>query len=179
MTETGGPDDLEEAATRVSAALGDDGVLAGALAVAAWGYVRATDDIGFVARLPAAVVVERLKAAGISSRIRKGGGTLDDDIEWCVSGRLGEVSFDILPPLVPLHFDRAITIRLAREKAVRVVDLDGLLRLKLKAGGPQDLLDAAQLLRKHPEMLEQARAVAEAYGQWERLQRWLEDPRLR
>jgi DNA-directed RNA polymerase subunit beta len=31
----------------------------------------------------------------------------------------------------------------AWKKALRVVDLDGLLRLKLKAGGPQDLLDAA------------------------------------
>jgi hypothetical protein len=60
-----------------------------------------------------------------------------------------------------------------------VIDLDGLLRLKLKAGGPQDLLDAAQLLRRPPEMVEQTRAVAEAYGQWDRLQRWLEDPRLR
>jgi hypothetical protein len=68
MTDAVGPDDLEEAATRISAVLGDDGVLAGAMAVAAWGYVRATDDLDFVARLPAAVAVERLKAAGISSR---------------------------------------------------------------------------------------------------------------
>ena len=68
---------------------------------------------------------------------------------------------------------------LGRGNAVRVVDLDGLLRLKLRAAGPQDLLDAAQLLRKHPEMLEQVRPVAEAYGQWERLESWLNDPRLR
>ena len=61
----------------------------------------------------------------------------------------------------------------------RVVDLDGLLRLKLKAGGPQDLLDAAQLLRKHPGMVEQIRPVAEAYSEWERLEGWIKDPRLR
>jgi hypothetical protein len=179
LTDAVGPDDLEAAATRIAAVLGDDGVLVGGLAVAAWGYVRATDDIDFVARLPATAVVERLKAAGISSRIHRGGGTLDDGIEWCVGGRLGQVAFDVLPPLVPLRFDRAVTIALARGSVVRVVDLDGLLRLKLKAGGPQDLLDAAQLLRKHPEMLEPSRAVAESYGQWERLRRWLDDPRLR
>ena len=84
MTDTVGPDDLEEAATRIAAALGDDGVLAGALAVAAWGYVRATDDIDFVARLPAALVVERLKAAGISSRSRFGA------FGWRVTARTSE-----------------------------------------------------------------------------------------
>ena len=178
---TGGVDpvDLERAATRVAAALGEDGALAGGMAVAAWGYVRATDDIDFVARLPANVVVERLAAAGIPSRIQKGGGVLDDGIEWCVRGRVGDVQFDILPPVVPLHLDRAAPVRLAGGSIIRVVDLDDLLRLKLKAGGPQDLLDAAQLIRKHPKMLEQLRPVAEAYGLWERLQRWLEDPRLR
>lgn len=172
------PHDLEGAASRIAAALGEDGMLVGGMAVAAWGYVRATDDIDFVARLPAIAVIERLKAAGIPARVHKGS-VLHDGIEWCIKGRLGEVVFDILPPLVPLRFDQAITVRLARGDAVRVVDLDGLLRLKLKAGGPQDLLDAAQLLRKHPEMLERIRPTAEAYAQWERLRRWLHDSRLR
>ncbi len=95
------------------------------------------------------------------------------------SGELVEVAFDILPPVVPLDFDRAVRVRLARGSTVRVVDLDGLLRLKLRAGGPQDLLDTAQLLRTHPEMLERVRPVAEAYSQWEQLESWLDDPRLR
>ena len=168
-------DDLEQAATRVAAILGDDGVLVGGLAVSAWGYVRATDDVDFVARLAVTEVVERLKAAGLPARVHKGSG----DIEWCVKGRVGDVVFDILPPVVPLEFGRAVTVELGQGNAVRVVDLDGLLRLKLRAGGPQDLLDAAQLLRKHPEMLEQVRPVAEAYGEWERLESWLNDPRLR
>ena len=171
------PDDLEETATRITAVLGDEGMLVGGMAVATWGYVRATDDVDFVANLAATAVVERLKAAGLSGRIHRGS-VLDGDIEWCVKGRLGEVVFDILPPIVPLDFDRAVRVRLARG-TVRVVDLDGLLRLKLRAGGPQDLLDAAQLLRKHPEMLERVRPVAEAYSQWERLESWLNDLRLR
>ncbi len=172
------PEGLEEAATRIAAVLGDDGMLVGGMAVAAWGYVRATDDVDFVANLAAATVLERLKAAGISARIDKGS-VLDGNIEWCIKGRLGEVVFDILPPLVPLDFERAITVPLGQTKAVRVVDLDGLLRLKLRAGGPQDLLDAAQLLRRHPELLDDVRPVAEAYSQWEQLESWLNDPRLR
>lgn len=172
------PDDLEQAATRIATILGDDALLVGGLAVSAWGYVRATDDIDFVARLAVDEVVERLNAAGISTRVLKGS-VLDGDIEWCVKGRVGGVVFDILPPLVPLDFDHAVTIELGQGAAVRVVDLGGLLRLKLRAAGPQDLLDVAQLLRKHPEMLERVRPVAEAYGEWERLEGWLKDPRLR
>jgi len=179
MKEKGGADTLEVVATRIAAALGEDGVLVGGMAVAAWGYVRATDDVDFVARLAPSRVVERLKTAGIRSRIHRGGDVPDDGIEWCVKGRLDGVAFDVLPPLVPLHLDQAVTIRLAPGRAVRVVDLDGLLRLKLKAGGPQDLLDVAQLLRKHPQMRAKVRPVAEAYGQWQGLQHWLNDPRLR
>ena len=124
------------------------------------------------------LVLDRLKKAGISARVHKGS-TLDGDIAWCVKGKISGVVFDILPPLVPLDFDRAVTVTLAGGAAVRVVDLNGLLRLKLRAGGPQDLLDAAQLLKTHPEQLEHVRPVAEAYAQWERLEGWLNDPGLR
>jgi len=172
------PDDLEEAATRTAEALGVDGLLVGSMAVAAWGYVRATDDVDFVANKEADLVLDRLKNAGISARVHKGT-ILDGDLAWCVKGRLSGVAFDVLPPLVPLDFDRAVTVTLSGGKAVRVVDLNGLLRLKLRAGGPQDLLDAVQLLRKHPEHLQDLRPVAEAYSQWERLEEWLNDPRLR
>jgi hypothetical protein len=178
MAEAVRPDDLEKAATRLAEILGDEGMMVGGLAVAAWGYVRATDDVDFVANLTAATVLERLKAAGISASVLKGS-VLDGDIEWCIKGKLGEITFDILPPVVPLDFERAVTVTLSQGNAVRVVDLDGLLRLKLRAGGPQDLLDAAQLLRKHPEFLDGIRPVAEAYSEWERLESWLNDPRLR
>ena len=178
MASTIGSDDLEKAAMRIAAVLGDEGMMVGGLAVSAWGYIRATDDVDFVANLTAAAVLERLKAAGIPARTQKGS-VLDGDIEWCIKGRLGDVVFDILPPVVPLDFGRAVTLTLGRGNAIRVVDLDGLVRLKLRAGGPQDLLDAAQLLKKHPKLLDQIRPVAEAYSQWERLESWINDPRLR
>jgi len=172
------PEDLEHAAARLAGTLGDGGMLIGGLAVSAWGYVRATDDIDFVANLSASVILERLESAGIKCEVRKGG-VLEGDIAWCVSGTVGRIVFDILPPLVPLDFGRAVTVTLSRGRAIRVVDLDGLLRLKLRAGGPQDLLDAAQLLRRHPELVERIRPIAEAYSLWDRLEGWMKDPRLR
>jgi hypothetical protein len=178
MSDEVRPEDLEEVATRVGEALGDAGMLVGGMAVSAWGHMRSTDDIDFVARVEAAEVVNRLEAAGLECEILKGN-ILDGDIAWCVKGYLRGVRFDVLPPLVPLDFDRSITLALGGGHQVRVVDLDGLLRLKLRAGGPQDLLDAAQLLRKHPEMVDKIRPVAEAYRQWERLEGWMNDPRLR
>ncbi len=169
---------IEAAATALAAALGEAAVLIGGLAVSAWGYVRATDDVDFIARLPVAEVVARLAKAGIESRVLKGN-ALEGDIPWCVKGRISGFAFDVLPPLVPLEFDLAVPVALGSGREVRVVDLDGLLRLKLRAGGPQDLLDAAQLLRRHPEQLERIRPIAEAYRLWPQLERWLKDPRVR
>lgn len=169
---------LERAALRIAEALGEDGVLVGGLAVAAWGYVRATDDVDFVARIGPTAVRERLAEAGIDTSLHRGN-VLDGDIAWCVKGEVGGVVFDVLPLVVPLDLDRAVRVALGRGKAVRVVDLEGLVRLKLRAGGPQDLLDVAQLLRRHPELVARARPIAEAYSLWERVETWMNDPRVR
>ena len=59
------------------------------------------------------------------------------------------------------------------------LDLDALIRLKLRAGGPQDLIDVVQLVRRHPEVQPKAIAVAEAHGLRGRLEAWLADPRIR
>ena len=60
-----------------------------------------------------------------------------------------------------------------------MVDLDGLIRLKLRAQGAQDLLDVAMLLYEHPDRLEWTRSLARAYGVSEKLDLWLDDPRLK
>ncbi len=178
MTGPPDADAIETAATTLAAALGEAAVLVGGLAVSAWGYVRATDDVDFVARLTATEVMARLAKAGIESRVLKGD-VLDGDIPWCVKGRIAGFAFDVLPPLVPLEFERAVVVSLGGGREVRVVDLDGLLRLKLRAGGPQDLLDAAQLLRRHPEQVERIRPIAEAYRLWSRIELWMKDPQVR
>jgi hypothetical protein len=171
-------EDLERAAIRIAEALGGDAMLIGGLAVSAWGYIRATDDVDFVTSIPAAEVQKRLEAVGLESRVLRGN-VLDGDLAWCVKGTIGGFAFDVIPPPVPVDFDRATTLPLAGGKSVRVVDLETLLRLKLRVGGPQDLLDAAKLLREHPEMLERTRAVARKYGLWTRIESWMKDPRVR
>ena len=169
-----GREDLEKAALRLAAALGDAGVVVGGLALAAWGYVRATDDVDFVSTLPAREVADRLRRAGIVCSIERG----DTTVPWCVRGVVEGIRFDVLPPVVPLALSSAILVPTGDE-SLRVVDLDGLIRLKLRAGGPQDLLDVAQLLRRHPEAVGPARADAAAHGVWAQVERWMKDPRLR
>jgi hypothetical protein len=178
MSASPDAEDLEQAAIRLAEALGDSAVLVGGLAVSAWGYVRATDDIDFVANVPASEVQKRLAAAGLASQVLEGS-VLDGDIPWCVKGKVAGFAFDVLPPLVPIDFDQAVTVRLAGRKPVRVVDVESLLRLKLRAGGPQDLLDVAKLLRVHLGLVDRVRGVAEKYGVWAQLERWTNDPRVR
>jgi hypothetical protein len=62
---------------------------------------------------------------------------------------------------------------------LKIVDLDGLVRLKLRAGGPQDLMDAAHLLLQHPDHIARAREAARAYRLEDKLDIWLNDPRTR
>ncbi len=178
MTAAPKAGDLEQAAIRLAEALGDAVVLVGGLAVSAWGYVRATDDIDFVANVSVQEVQERLAAAGIDSRVLRGS-LLDADIPWRVKGRISGFAFDVLPPLVPIDFEKAVTVTLAGQKPVRVVDLEALLRLKLRAGGPQDLLDTAKLLRAHPELVDRIRPIAEKYRLWVQVDQWMKDPRVR
>ena len=62
---------------------------------------------------------------------------------------------------------------------LRIIDLDGLLRLKLRAGGPQDLMDAAHLILQHPDRIAATREAARAYHLEDKLDVWLNDPRTR
>jgi hypothetical protein len=167
----------EEVALRLAALLPQRSALVGALAVAAHGYVRATDDVDFVSPADPREIRRRLAAGGIESDIR-GGDVLEGDLRSVVFGVVGGLRFDVLFPPVPIDWERTTLLPLGRG-SLRVVDLDTLLRLKLRAGGPQDLIDVVQLVRRHPARREKALAVAEAYGQRERLATWLADPRIR
>ena len=167
---------VQEAASRLARILGDAGVLVGGLAVSAHGHVRATDDVDFVTKLDPREVRRRLTRLGIESRLARGD---DGDREppWAVTGTIGGVRFDILPALVPIYWTRTIAARLPDGVILRVVDLEGLIRLKIRSGGHKDLWDVAALLRVHPSHLEVALRVAEAYGCRDELERWLHDRR--
>lgn len=170
------PPDLLGTATRLVEVIGPEHcVIVGALAVAAHGYVRATVDVDLICRLSLAEVVTRLRGAGIEATLKKGD-ILEGDFS-CVKGTLDDVPFDVLPPLVMLRWEQAETLSL-EGRELKVVDLEALFRLKMRAGGPKDLIDAAMLALIHPEEKEKAVAAAAAYRLQDHFLRLLENPRL-
>jgi hypothetical protein len=172
--------DLAGIARRVAAILDpDECLLIGGLAVGAHGYVRATDDVDFVTRLTLPAVRERFRAHGIAATIVRGD-VLESDPP-CVKALVDGVRVDVLARIVPLDWDRSKELVFEDRKArLRVVDLEGLVRLKLRAGGPQDLMDTAALVILHPGLLEKAREIALAYSVdlADKLNVWLADRRL-
>lgn len=103
---------LAKAAVRLAGLLGpDECVLVGGLAVGVHGYVRATDDLDFVARRPLAETRGRLRRAGIETRLLRGD-ALDGGFS-CVKGEIDGIPFDVLPPLVPIAWERAVALELS------------------------------------------------------------------
>lgn len=169
--------DFEAAALRLAGAIGsDDCRLVGGLAVSAYGYVRATTDVDFVARPALAEVKRRLSANGIDAELFRGD-VLEGDFP-CLRGSFAGVPFDVLPPLVAIDWERG-TVALEDEGVrLKVVPLDALLALKMKAQGAKDLMDAAMLVLLHPEMRATALDLAQSYRVGDRFRVFLEDPRL-
>jgi len=169
--------DLASAAVRLARLLGpDECVLIGGLAVGVHGYVRGTDDLDFISRQSLGVTRERLQKAGVETRLLRGD-VLDGGFSR-LKGEIDGIPFDVLPPLVPIVWDRALALDIAGG-TLKVVDLDGLLQLKFRAGGLQDLLDAARLVMLHPETEARARELATAHRALDRFEVWLRDPRTR
>lgn len=167
---------LARAAVRLARLLGpDECVLVGGLAVSVHGYVRATDDLDFISRQPLADSREKLRKAGVETRLLRGD-VLDGGFS-CLKGEIDGVPFDVLPPLVPVAWEQALAIDMAGG-TLKVVDLDTLLQLKFRAGGPQDLTDAARLVLRHPETEARARDLATAYRARDRFEAWLRNPRI-
>jgi hypothetical protein len=138
--------------------------------------VRATADVDLIVKGSLESVRARLKRNGITARLHRGDPTEGDFP--CLKGTVAGVAFDIMPPLVPLDWQRAVRVRIRPNEMLPIVDLEGLIRLKLRAHGPRDLLDVAALVRCHPEELDAAREMSEAYGVADKLEVWLNDPRL-
>jgi hypothetical protein len=169
--------DFEAAALSVAGAIGsDDCRLVGGLAVSAYGYVRATKDVGFVARPALAEVKRRLSLNGIEAELHRGD-VLEGDFP-CLRGSAEGVPFDVLPPLVAVDWERGAVALEGQGTRLRVVPLDALLALKMKAQGPKDLMDATMLVLLHPEMRTTALELAQSYRVGDRFQMFLDDPRF-
>jgi hypothetical protein len=157
--------------------IGDaDCALAGGLAVTAHGFVRATRDVDLVTRRRLSEARERLAREGIEVRLRRGN-PLEGDFR-CLKGTLGGIPFDVLPELVPVNWSATVPLIRGRGATLHLIGLEDLLRLKFKAQGPKDLMDAAMLILLHPDVRERARALAASFGTGDRLDHWLEDRRL-
>jgi hypothetical protein len=165
-------------ARRVAEAIGtDDCLLTGGLAVMAHGFVRGTRDVDLLTRLPLSEARVRLETAGLSTRHLKG-----DPLEGgfaCLKGECEGLPFDVLPQLVPIHWEAAPRLEGRGGGHLRVVPLGDLLALKLKAQGPKDLMDAAILVLLHPEAEARARELATAYRILDSFEHWLGEPRTR
>lgn len=165
-------------ARRVAEALGQqDCLLAGGLAVMAHGFVRATRDVDLITRLSLSEARARLSKGGLETRLLRGdllaGGFS------CLKGECDGLPFDVLPELVPIHWELAPAVEGPAAGGLRAVALEDLLALKLKAQGPKDLMDAAMLVLLHPATEARARELATAYRALDRFELWLEDPRIR
>jgi nucleotidyltransferase AbiEii toxin of type IV toxin-antitoxin system len=132
--------------------------LIGGFALIARGVVRATKDVDFLIDFPlheAASLTESLRANGLDAAFRKGGAEdpIVGIIRVTLPTRADPIQCDIL---FPSRAWQAEAVRHATSVNVDgfdvpVVQADDLFLLKLYAGGPQDLMDAANLYKLQSE----------------------------
>jgi hypothetical protein len=158
-------------AAQLADILGERTFVIGGYAVAAWGFARATEDVDLVVDLTAGEAQRLLTRAGLELRQTRGD-VLEGDIPWVLSGEMDGVPFQVMPPPVPVDWAGAREIEVGGAR-LKVVGLRDLLRLKLKAAGPKDFMDVAELLGANPDLIAETQAAAEAYGVGDELARWL------
>ena len=102
----------------------------------------------------------------------------EGDIPWVLSGEMDGVPFQVMPPPVAVDWSLSREIEVGGAR-LKVVGLRDLLRLKLKAAGPKDFMDIAELLEAYPDLTAETRTAADAYGVGDDLTRWLTHRRSR
>src|SRR6267142_7099257 len=130
-------------AARLAGLLGDRTLVIGGYAVAAWGFLRATEAVDLAVDLTAAEAERRLTGAGLEVRKTRGD-VGEGDIPWVLSGQMDGVPFQVMPPAIALNWSHAREIEMGGAR-LKVVGLGDLLRLKLKAAGPKDFMDVTAL----------------------------------
>ena len=167
------PEAILHAAERVLGILGQhrvDAVVIGAVALAAYHYVRQTDDIdlGVNADLPTMrAVTGSLRQAGFTAELREPdghdplGGVID------ITGPFGLVQIISYADRFPAVIDdavRASRLAVREGSPLRLVPIPQLIALKLYAGGYKSKADIVELLLRNPGLdLHEARAVCEKY----------------
>jgi hypothetical protein len=146
-----------------------DYALIGGFAVSTWGIPRATQDIDFAVAI-GAVDPQRL-AEFMDGRYEPG--EADDPLRGVVHATIDvgpeavSVQLVLFPPvLTTLTFRHIETVSIL-EQEVPVVSWQALVLLKIYAGGPQDKLDARQILalrNPHPDDLRTIAEMADSLG---------------
>jgi hypothetical protein len=147
-----------------------DAVVIGAVALAAYHYVRQTDDLdlGVNADLQTMrTLAESLRSAGFNAELREPdgndplGGVLD------VSGDFGLLQIISFADRFPAVIDdalRASTLAVRAGSPLRLVPIPHLIALKLYAGGYKSKADIIELLARNPDLdLNEVRAVCKRY----------------
>lgn len=160
-------------AARVQGLL-DDYALIGGFAVAAWGVPRATQDIDFAVAIGSNDPSNL--AAFMSGQYESGG--VDDPLKGVIRATITVASESVPVQLVflPTAFTDAIFQRVEllpiMNRSVSVVKWDMLVMLKLYAGGPQDMLDARQILKVRQPSLAELQTVGKLAGTLGLLEEW-------
>ena len=161
------------AAERVAALLDQHGVpsvVIGAVALAAYHYVRYTEDIdlGVDADLPGMrKLAVALREEGFTVELREPDG--DDPLGGVidVSGPFGLVQVVSFAGRLPAAIRDALAgddVRVSPRSKLRLVPLPQLVALKLYAGGTKSRADIVELLRRNPEAdLSPIRAACRRY----------------
>jgi hypothetical protein len=167
------PEALLRAAEDVAAILARHGVgtvVIGAVALAAYRYVRQTEDIdlGVNADLPTLRAVHgSLLDAGFSAELREPDG--DDPLGGVidVTGRFGTLQVISYAGRFPVVIDDALqqaTLVVRAGSPLRLAPIAQLIALKLYAGGYKAKADIVELLARNPDLdLDEVRRVCEGY----------------
>jgi Nucleotidyl transferase AbiEii toxin, Type IV TA system len=150
---------LDEAKAR---GLVDQYALIGGFAVSAWGIPRATHDIDFVLALGSA------EAASLAAHLHAEfhAGESDDPLRgvFRMSVTVDHLSVPVQLVLLPPAWNTVVFAHVESLPVfgctVRVVSWQALILLKLYAGGPQDLLDARQILAVRQATQAERRSLA-------------------
>jgi hypothetical protein len=147
-----------------------DAVVIGAVALAAYHYVRQTEDIdlGVNAELPTLrAVTDALRQAGFSAELREPDG--DDPLGGVidVTGPFGALQVISFAGRFPAVIDDAVqnaTLVVRAGSPLRLVPIAQLIALKLYAGGHKAKADIVELLARNPDLdLSEVRAVCARY----------------
>jgi len=134
------------------------GALIGGLAVATWGSPRTTEDIDLLAEMtPSAEIDAAFRTEGWHPSWHHGGSEDPIPLLLRLKGGHGGPEIEVICATRSWEramLDRSIRVVLSGGFSVPVVAPADLIVLKLLAGGPQDLIDVADLLRRCGDMPE-------------------------